>query len=472
MSWRATLRTLVERQVGIVLRSESDHTWLRHVERRIVELGLPGPAAYVELLVREPARGPELTRLLEAISNTHTWFFRDLDQLEAISDAMGELSERRSDPLEIWCAGCATGEEPYSLAILCQQRNLRVRILATDMNGDAIRRAEEGRFSSWALRRVPDELLEPYFRGRGEEFEISAPARQSVRFQWHNLVRDPPPRPLSGGGWDLVVCRNVLIYFAPDRANVLVQQMASVIEDDGLLVLGAGDMVETPHEVESATVRDRIFFRRRTSRSTSGAGRHERATAPPEPLWAPAIIRAEPRRPVARPSSRPPPTVGQLDFLDVNPPDDIETLVGLAYLRLRSHDFDETIAALEAAEKRDGLLPEVHYLTAVTLRKLGRTAPAARAASRALFLAPDFWQASFLLANLYRMLDRGRDARREFSRALQLLEREAAGPPPLHPDLFATVAPDAAGARRVCEAHLHEHLDARSNPLSLQGTKP
>jgi chemotaxis protein methyltransferase CheR len=174
-----------------------------------------------------------LVALVEHAALGETAFWRHPEQLEGLARLVGGAA----GPLRIWCAGCATGEEPYSVAIaLLEAGRLGKgdRIVATDVSGRALAAARAGLYGARALRKLPAHLVERWF-GPGERRPVAAPARALVTFARHNLVADPAP---EGAPFDLVLCRNVLIYFTPRTARSVLARIAGALVPGGILALG------------------------------------------------------------------------------------------------------------------------------------------------------------------------------------------------------------------------------------------
>jgi chemotaxis protein methyltransferase CheR len=188
-----------------------------------------------------------LARLLDVVTVKETFFHRDEQQLRSIDwRALAEnASNRGSEAIDVWAAGCATGEEPYTLALLALETFANgvppVRILGTDLSRTAIDAAERGEYRERSLRLVPPRQRSTQFEpNAGSTTRIGEPARRLVRFAQHNLVRDPIPAP-GAGSFDVVLCRNVLIYFDAPTVSIVVDRLHESLRPDGTLVLGAAD---------------------------------------------------------------------------------------------------------------------------------------------------------------------------------------------------------------------------------------
>lgn len=184
--------------------------------------------------------------VVEALLNHETSFFRDgaiLDNvIHAAAQIQARVGERR---LRIWSAGCSTGQEPLSLAMLfaeAEESGLMPfpEILATDMSAAAVNRARSARYSQFEVQRgLPIRLLLQWFEPEGSEWVARRDLIARLRFRQHNLATDTPPP----GRFDLILCRNVLIYFAPAQKTRVLNGFARMLRPEGLLLMGAGETV-------------------------------------------------------------------------------------------------------------------------------------------------------------------------------------------------------------------------------------
>lgn len=186
--------------------------------------------------------------VVEALLNNETSFFRDLAAFQMLTEkGLDDLAARRASSrhLRIWCAGCSTGQELWSLAMhfageADRWRGWRIDFLGTDVSRSAIGRARDGLYTQFEIQRgLPVRLMMRWFDPEGEAWRIRPALREGINFHHHNLL-DPAPR---GGRFDLVLCRNVLLYFdAPVRRRVF-DRISDAIAPDGMLMLGAGETV-------------------------------------------------------------------------------------------------------------------------------------------------------------------------------------------------------------------------------------
>ncbi len=239
---RSFLESLRE-QSGIDFGSYKLPTIMRRLQRRIAATGTENLANYIRFLQRNP---DEYQRLVNSFLIKVTEFFRDPELFTYLRDEMLPQLMREAGPsreLRIWSAGCATGEEAYSLAILVsellpQNTNLSVRIFATDLDGEAISFARRGVYPASTLAELPPELVDRYFTPLDGAYEVKKSVRGLVVFGQHDLgQRAPFPR------IDLALCRNVLIYFTTELQRRALQLFAFSLRDGGCLVLGKAETV-------------------------------------------------------------------------------------------------------------------------------------------------------------------------------------------------------------------------------------
>ena len=215
---------------------------------RLLPLLREGAFASVSALVRALKR-PEAERLrqrfAEAITVQESYFFRDKVPFQCFAELMLPAlmrSREASRRIKVWCAAAATGQEPYSLAMLMAERRrelagFSIDILATDFSENAIRKARDGVYSQFEVQRgLSVSLLVKYFRKEGRGWELDPSLRAKVKFATHNLLAET-----ELGLFDVIFCRNVLIYFDTETKRQVLARLAAQLAADGYLVLGASE---------------------------------------------------------------------------------------------------------------------------------------------------------------------------------------------------------------------------------------
>jgi chemotaxis protein methyltransferase CheR len=190
--------------------------------------------------------GPLPDAVINALLNQESSFFRDAGVLETVAEAaLAIQAERPGRRLRIWSAGCSVGQEPYSLAMLFEElavsRGLPMpEILATDVCPQALARARAGRYSQFEIQRgLPVRRMVTWFDCEEGEWAVRPELARRIQFRCHNLTRDPAPF----GKFDIVLCRNVLLYFSASVRRSVFDTLRAASRDGGLLVLGAGETV-------------------------------------------------------------------------------------------------------------------------------------------------------------------------------------------------------------------------------------
>jgi chemotaxis protein methyltransferase CheR len=378
--------------------------------------------------------GREGCELINAVTVNHTWFFRDGEQMQVLARLLCE-GWPAGQPIHIWIPGCSTGEDAYSLALLAAEAGRPADILATDINTVALRQADQGSYGAWTLRELP-KRFGARLTAEGKQFRVDAALRGRVRFEWHNLV-EPPPRPEGNGGWDLIVCRNVLIYFRLKRAIDTLRRLGAALRPGGWLFLGSSEVVyETPERMELVQLGPRVALKRMVA-DASPASRRSVALPRLASPQIPVPARLADRRPCAGPAALVHAPRGSGAFAmeqGLDPAMDAGAALEEPYpeaVRCVSEgnallDAGEAARALERyaqAQGFDPLFGEAHFFSGVALHLLDDPQRAADALRGALLLCPGLWPASFYLALCYQSLGLERDAGLEYERLLATVEQ-------------------------------------------------
>ena len=281
------LKALVIETTGMAFYRDKSEDLAQILVFRMTELSVADCDGYLEILTRSVA---EMDALVAELTIGETYFFRHKEQFDALRDIiLPDLIERNGATrrLRIWSAGCATGPEPYSIAIMLDREfgariaNWHVTVLGTDINQKFLSRAREGRYDQWAFRAMPEEIRAACFTRIGNQWQINPEYRRFVKFQYHNLIKSRFPSIVDNiAGFDLIICRNVIIYFSPETIEGLIPCFHETLSDGGWLVMGHAE----PNQ---------HLFRDFKTVNTPGAVLYQRVDGhgapPPAPAAAPMI---------------------------------------------------------------------------------------------------------------------------------------------------------------------------------------
>lgn len=386
-------------------------------------------AEFIEWLVSSTPGREQIEILASHLTIGETYFWREPQVFEVLEGhvlpeliRVREGGERR---LRIWSAGCATGEEPYSIAIaVCRALPARegwnITILATDINPLMLRRAKAGIYGGWSFRNVPRWLKESYFTTRKDgKHELSPKIRTMVTFAYLNLADDIYPSPLNNtNAMDIIFCRNVLMYFAPERVRKIGENLFHSLVPDGWLMV-------------SSTELSQDLFPRFVPIHSHGAivyRRDRRESRPPEqfPLKEPLFSRVPGQTPP--PVFYPTPTPVDLPVPNLRAaaggaPACQMPCPGAAEVRALANRglLAKALATCEEAIAADKVNSGLQYLCAVILQELDRKQEAIMAFKRVLYLDPDFVLAYFSLGNLLLREQKVIAARKCFENVLTIL---------------------------------------------------
>lgn len=269
------LAALLLERAGLKINPDSYHSLRLALSSRMPVLGIQNANEYV-MRLKELAGEPELRALLPLVTVGHTEFFRDPRQFHALErrvlpDALGR-ARRHGRKVSIWSAGCATGEEPYSLAIALAEHGARpeeVDLWATDLNQAALENAKFGRYTRRRLSNVTPARLQHFFRDTGEGVALSESIKRYVRFEALNLAAPvfgkPEPESL-----DLILCRNVIIYFDLPTIRGVMDRFLQALRPGGLLFLGYSEsLFKVYDKFEMVEIDGAFVYRRKPEPSPS-----------------------------------------------------------------------------------------------------------------------------------------------------------------------------------------------------------
>ncbi|MBD2122799.1 protein-glutamate O-methyltransferase CheR [Trichocoleus sp. FACHB-262] len=258
--FQQALTELIAARTGLQIRLQDQPNIYKKILSRMQSLKISELAQYYKLLeMPTPQSDREWQELIILLTTGESYLFRDQGQISLLKNKiLPELIDYRKDlkvkqgkskaSLKIWSAGCSTGEEAYSLAILVhellpRQDDWNITILGTDINPEAIKKAKKGSYSSWSFRTFGAELQQQYFSPHRSGWEINPKIRERVKFYPGNLIQDKLPNPLSDiCDLDLILCRNVFIYFDAAAIAIVLQKFYDCLRPGGYLITGHAEL--------------------------------------------------------------------------------------------------------------------------------------------------------------------------------------------------------------------------------------
>ncbi len=230
---------------------DGNHYKTNYIKRRIaVRMRATGVSTYKDYLKTIQCDPQEPSRLLERLTIHVTEFFRDPNVYKAIQEKiLPDVFKRNGNKIKIWCAGCSTGEEPYSIAgILAElaasyEGRISFEILATDIDPKSISTAERAEYSRDSLAKIPKERTARWFHSDGMKISVSSDVENHVRFRVHDLLGKWMP---ILNNFDLIFCRNLLIYLTSNQQQKIYEQFSNALTPGGYLVLGLTETLMGP----------------------------------------------------------------------------------------------------------------------------------------------------------------------------------------------------------------------------------
>ncbi|HBA72902.1 MAG: hypothetical protein A2X82_07850 [Geobacteraceae bacterium GWC2_55_20] len=472
----AKLSTCIAGQMGLFFPPSKWKTLEQSIFTAANELGFKDVHECMSRFTSDPPSKELIEAMSCYLTIGETYFLREIRYFEILErQIIPEIIKNRRDGeqrLRIWSAGCATGEEPYSIAILLHRmreamRDWDVSILATDINPHSLRKAREAIYTDWSFRTSPQWFKNNYFRPAGDkQYELLPHIREMVKFSSINLVEDCYPSLVTGtNAIDLIFCRNVLMYFTPQRAATVVERFKHCLMDDGLLFVSP---CETSNVLfpgfDPVSFPDATLYRKQggadRENETNVAGIEDISHSPtprffdpgsvtesqiqevspthPSPLY-PALnvatsapLRDLPAQETASPYQKALTLYERGVYREaeemvtmqlVQDRNDTRALALLCRIYANEGKLAEALKASDLALATDKLSSGLHYLRAVILQEQGMYDEAATALKKALYLDQDMVLAHFTLANLEQRQGKVRESQLHFNNALSLLEK-------------------------------------------------
>ena len=442
------LVSLIRDTTGNVI-SPARYAFLEEVaQRRARSRGFPSIKDYVHALTANSLDG-EWESLIPLVTIKESYFFRAPQQFDIIREqVLPRLMQARAQSrhLRIRCAACARGEEPSTLAMILDSEPALAgwdwTILATDVDEGALSGARLGLYGDRAVNQVPQPLLERYFRRRGKLFELDAELRSRILYRHLNLAHGPFALPFQE--CDLVLLRNVLIYFRRPLQRRVISQVGHLLAPHGYLFLGASETLwQIQDDLEAVDLGSCFCYRHRTGPPPAVP------VLPPRPVEVKAPPPPPPPKPVPKPRPLPPlPVLEEPVASPVNTPFGVSETLARAARCLSENQVDEAGRIIEELMQTDTSDPEAYALEGFLHDLTGRSDDATASYRAALYLDPALFQVRVMLADCQLRLGHRDLARHQYREALATLESGRDRTLTLLADL---PLPDRDRARRRCQ---------------------
>lgn len=456
-----SLALLLRERVGFEVRAEGHNLLRTALADRLRDEAEPDVEHYLRKLYEEE---DELEQLLPLVTIGKTAFFRDAGQFRALASLLPSmLAQTREEGrrLSIWSAACASGEEVYSIAIALLEAGAaphEVELLATDVNPEAISASARGRYDEGRVEPISAERLSRFFVREGNEYAAGPELRAMVSgFRTHNLHAPDVPLPASGA-WDIIFCRNVLIYFDRPGIRKVAARLFEHLRPGGWLFLGYSESLFKLFDGFQLVELHGSFLYRRPPLFPQASEPppasidwdalfarpprpvRERAPAPPPP--------PPPPKPASRPEPDPlaeavaliqtgafPRAAELLEKALSKTPRRLELRLTLGNVYSLLRRYDEAERCFEQALEQDPLAAEAHLYKGLHLLERSRHAEAERALSRVVYLEPEFALAHYLLGRSQERQRQPEKARRSYRNALRALGASQRRLGAFYPDL-------------------------------------
>ncbi len=395
------------------------------------ELGVEDSEGGWERLIEGKPSPREMEIFAHHLTIGETFFFREPAVFDALRshvlpERLKAIEQAGRRNLRVWSAGCCTGEEPYSIAMLLEDElpdidSWNLSILATDLNARFLQHAASGMYKKWSFRDESSNPRQRFFQSQPDgRWELIPRIRRRVNFASLNLATDPYPSLVNGTcSLDLIFCRNVLMYFSPQRMREIIDRFYECLVDGGWLIVSS---TEVSHQLFSqfhaVHLPNVVLYQKLLA--SAPANKSKRDSSPslvemtnsnslrPRTFSRRAVRRARDTSPKIQSHTPAPPPIPLLDQ---------------ARRAANTGHLEEALAICDGMVERYKMNPSFHYLRATILEELGSFSEAESALKRALYLNPEYILVYFALGNLALRQQKTTQARKHFDTVLRLLER-------------------------------------------------
>lgn len=408
------LKSHIVARTGLHYYQNKSEDLASRIARRFSATGAKDCSSYLSALERSNGAQNELDLLVIELTIGETYFFRHPEQFDAfrkiILPKVLEKNQSRKS-LRIWCAGCSTGAEPYTISIILkrefklQTAGWSIQILGTDINRNFLNRATEGNFDDWHLRSTNDDMKRSCFEKINGSWSIRPEFKQGLSFQAHNLVSDSFP-PSGSGFFDIIFCRNVMIYFDRKTMSEILERFERCMNEGAWLLLGYAEISSDQYKPFVAVpVSSGIIFQKKKAE----------AVPPAAPLDF-KILNFE--IPSSAPSVAPSPPSSEPSTAT----ESLEVTYHKCQELAAAGEYAAAIQMIDRMIQHDPFATKAHYLRGLAFSQLGKYPDAEQALRKAVYLDRNFILAHYHLALVYQQLGQVEKLKRHLNNALALAQ--------------------------------------------------
>ncbi len=425
------IASLIQQQLGLIYNGDK----LKDLERRLKHVLKSIPQEKLKTAVSHLLAGQfdQVPNLINQLTIPETYFLRNIRLFMALkSTVLPEIIERKkySRQVNIWSAGCSSGEEPYSIAILLHEllgeriNQWKINLIATDLNEKILEKARSAIYSEWSFRGVPPDFKVRYFiplsNGR---YQLNPHIRQTVKFKRHNLIKGPYPPVTSVSTFDIILCRNVLIYMSHSTAQIILEKFYRILDNQGYFITGPSEFPSLKSKkFQPLMLQGTIIYQKSLN--------HHPVTSK---IKSNSVKNRFPKTTQARTAARHQPAIHEkkarlpLEFKKkdekkeknkMTVPDELSLVRELA----DKGNLKEALELCQQYLKRRSTDKNGYYLLGTIYMEQGELDKAETNFQRAIYFDPDFAMAHFTLANIYSMTNRNAEAQKCFRNVLKILK--------------------------------------------------
>ncbi|OQY27416.1 MAG: hypothetical protein B6244_10615 [Candidatus Cloacimonetes bacterium 4572_55] len=453
-------RGVIEEHSGLHLQLTDRHIFEQKIRRKIESLGFKNLQKYADFLRFDKSGEKEITQLIDLITNNETYFFREIAHFDILrTHVIPELLRKSRKPIKIWSAGCATGEEPYTIAIVLKEfmqlhGKFPYKIIGTDIDMTALKRASQARYSRNSFRGVKKRIIQNYFTPIGNEWQLGEDIVKMADFRHLNQVQgEYPAGDLTHV--DIIFFRNVSIYFRPETNKIILSKLHAALTNGGYLFPGTTETLHYRTNPLALREVDSVFFLQKVDKEKDGlvptartfpqksirSAYHalsrvseKKSQTPPELLFSSPTKRKKEAKSEKNAYS----LQQAITYLNENrfqeasvilnelieeKMDEEDALLLMANLQFNRGNIQQAEELIRKVLFVNDIRAEAFLLLGMIKKNEGNYVEAKHVLQKALFLQANMWVANYHLAEVYRKNGDRENARREYNNALKNLEK-------------------------------------------------